>query len=84
MTAQYFEQQADRAERLARSILDHAASEALMELAKEYRERANELNALVRKIDPTPSLGCTRFRPLQEDTHDSKAGAELNCCVGQA
>jgi hypothetical protein len=81
MTAQDFEQQAARAERLARSILDHAASEALMELAREYRERANQLN-LVRKIDPTPSLGCPRFQHLQEDMHDSKAGEALNCCVG--
>jgi hypothetical protein len=40
MTVQYFNEQAIRAERLARSILDERACEALNTLAREYREMA--------------------------------------------
>jgi hypothetical protein len=40
MTAQYLQEQAARAERLARSVLDKAACAALMGYARECRQRA--------------------------------------------
>ena len=40
MTEQYFKDQAIRAERLARSILDEKTSKALMELARDYWQKA--------------------------------------------
>ena len=43
MTVQYFKEQAIRAERLARAILDERASEALMGLAQDYRRKADVL-----------------------------------------
>jgi hypothetical protein len=45
MTAEILNQQAARAERLARDILDKMAFEGLMALAKEYRAKAEELSA---------------------------------------
>jgi hypothetical protein len=41
MTVRYLQEQADRAERLARGILDAATSEVLMKNARQRRERAN-------------------------------------------
>jgi hypothetical protein len=41
MTVRYLQEQADRAERLARGVLDTLACEALMKYARECRERAN-------------------------------------------
>jgi hypothetical protein len=41
MTIQYLQEQADRAERLARGVLDTLTCEALMKYARECRERAN-------------------------------------------
>jgi hypothetical protein len=38
----YLREQADRAERLARTVSDEGASKALSELSKEYRLRAQE------------------------------------------
>ena len=55
MTVQYFREQAIRAERLARSILDEKASKALMGLARDYREKANTIAA----SEPSPP---TRYR----------------------
>jgi hypothetical protein len=43
MTEQYFKEQAIRAERLARAILDERASEALMGLARDYWQEAGSL-----------------------------------------
>jgi hypothetical protein len=40
MTAQYLKDQADRAERLARGVLDKVACEALMRYARECRQKA--------------------------------------------
>ena len=40
MTAQYLQEQAARAERLAKSVLDRAACAALMGYARECRRRA--------------------------------------------
>jgi hypothetical protein len=40
MTAQYLQEQAARAERLARSVLDNAACAALMGYARECRQSA--------------------------------------------
>jgi hypothetical protein len=40
MTAQYLQEQAARAERLARSVLDKAACAALMGYARECRQSA--------------------------------------------
>jgi hypothetical protein len=40
MTAQYLQEQAARAERLAKSVLDKAACAALMGYARECRQRA--------------------------------------------
>ena len=40
MTVQYLQEQAARAERLAKSVLDHAACAALMGYARECRQRA--------------------------------------------
>jgi hypothetical protein len=40
MTTQYLQEQAARAERLARSVLDRAACAALMGYARECRQRA--------------------------------------------
>ena len=50
MTVQYFKEQAIRAERLARAILDERASEALMGLARDYWQKAD---ALAREHDVT-------------------------------
>jgi hypothetical protein len=41
MTVRYLLEQADRAERLAKGILDAATCEALMKYARQCRERAN-------------------------------------------
>lgn len=41
MTLQYFKEQAIRAERLARAIMDERASDALMGLARDYWEKAD-------------------------------------------
>jgi hypothetical protein len=41
MTVRYLQEQADRAERLAKGVLDALACEALMKYARECRERAN-------------------------------------------
>jgi hypothetical protein len=41
MTVRYLQEQAERAERLARGVLDALACEALMKYARECRERAN-------------------------------------------
>jgi hypothetical protein len=41
MTVRYLQEQADRAERLARGVLDALACEALMKYARECREQAN-------------------------------------------
>jgi hypothetical protein len=38
----YLREQADRAERLARTVSDEGASKALSELSKEYRIRAQQ------------------------------------------
>jgi hypothetical protein len=38
----YLREQADRAERLARTVSDEGASKALSELSKEYRLRAQQ------------------------------------------
>ena len=43
MTVQYFREQAIRAERLSRAILDDRASEALMGLARDYWQKADAL-----------------------------------------
>ena len=43
MTVQYFREQAIRAERLARAILDERASEALTGLARDYWQKADSL-----------------------------------------
>ncbi len=43
MSIQYFKEQAIRAERLARAILDEPASEALMGLARHYWQKAGSL-----------------------------------------
>jgi hypothetical protein len=43
MSIQYFKEQAIRAERLARSILDEPASEALIGLARDYWQKAGSL-----------------------------------------
>ena len=43
MTVKYFKEQAIRAERLARAILDERASEALMGLARDYWQKADTL-----------------------------------------
>jgi hypothetical protein len=43
MTEQYFKEQAIRAERLARAILDERASEALMGLARDSWQEAGSL-----------------------------------------
>ena len=43
MTVQYFKEQAIRAERLARAILDEKASKALMGLAQDYWQKADAL-----------------------------------------
>ena len=40
MTTQYLQEQAARAERLARSVLDRAACAALMGYARECRQKA--------------------------------------------
>jgi hypothetical protein len=52
MTARYLQEQAERAERLARGVLDTLTCEALMKYARECRERAN---ATVPKIGPERS-----------------------------
>jgi hypothetical protein len=41
MTVQYLQEQAARAERLARSVLDQAACAALMGYARECRQKAS-------------------------------------------
>ena len=41
MTVRYLQEQADRAERLAKAVLDAATCEALMKYARECRERAD-------------------------------------------
>jgi hypothetical protein len=41
MTTQYLQEQAARAERLAKSVLDNAACAALMGYARECRQRAS-------------------------------------------
>jgi hypothetical protein len=41
MTVRYLQEQAERAERLARGVLDALACEALMKYARECRERAD-------------------------------------------
>jgi hypothetical protein len=41
MTTQYLQEQAARAERLAKSVLDKAACAALMGYARECRQRAS-------------------------------------------
>ena len=43
MTVQYFREQAIRAERLARAVLDERAREALMGLAQDYWQKADTL-----------------------------------------
>jgi hypothetical protein len=43
MTEQYFKEQAIRAERLARAIIDERTREALMGLARDYWEKAGSL-----------------------------------------
>ena len=43
MTIQYFKEQAIRAERLARAIMDDRASDALMSLARDYWQKADAL-----------------------------------------
>jgi hypothetical protein len=59
MTVQYLQEQADRAERLAKGILDAAVCEALMKYARECREKAN-----VALLFATVARGAT-----QEDRH---------------
>ena len=46
MTVQYFKEQAIRAERLARAILDERASEALMGLARDYWQKADATQSI--------------------------------------
>ena len=41
MTVRYLQEQADRAERLAKAVLDVATCEVLMKYARECRERAD-------------------------------------------
>jgi hypothetical protein len=41
MTIRYLQEQADRAERLAKGVLDAATCEVLMKYARECRARAN-------------------------------------------
>jgi hypothetical protein len=41
MTVRYLHEQAERAERLARGVLDTLACEALMKYARECRQRAD-------------------------------------------
>ena len=41
MTVRYLQEQADRAERLAKGVLDALACEALMKYARECRDMAN-------------------------------------------
>jgi hypothetical protein len=59
MTVQYLQEQADRAVRLARGVLDSAASEALMKYALECRERANVAAPFATDQDTTihPMIG---------------------------
>jgi len=52
MTVQYLEQQAARAERLAHAILDKAAHDALMGLAREYRAQIAGASALSPRAAP--------------------------------
>jgi hypothetical protein len=40
----HFREQAERAERLARSILDEEASKRLVEASKEFRRQAEQLD----------------------------------------
>ena len=54
MTVEYLQEQADRAERLAKSILDAATCEALMKYAHECREKAGisaPFEAVARSVD---------------------------------
>jgi hypothetical protein len=55
MTTQYLQEQAARAERLAKSVLDKAACAALMGYARECRQRA---------VDAPP---CGTFQQGQAD-----------------
>ena len=60
MTVQYFREQAIRAERLARAILDDRASEALMGLARDYWQKADALAQAPVSYDPIPAaLSCS-------------------------
>jgi hypothetical protein len=55
MTIQHLTEQAIRAEHLAKSVLDKMASDGLMALASEYRERARALSELSPVLDyPRP------------------------------
>ena len=48
--ADYFREQAERAERLSHTISDHDASKHLMELSNEYRKEAERLDRGPRQV----------------------------------
>jgi hypothetical protein len=53
MTIEHLREQAIRAERLAKSVLDKMAFYGLMALASEYRERAEELDRRLFELQQT-------------------------------
>ena len=55
MNVHYFREQAIRAERLARAILDDRASEALMGLARDYWQKADALAQAPVSYGSTPA-----------------------------
>jgi len=57
MTIEHLREQAIRAERLAKSVLDKMASDGLMALAREYRDRARALSEVSHPIR------CQQTRP---------------------
>jgi hypothetical protein len=66
MTVRYLQEQADRAERLARGVLDTLACEALMKYARECRERANATAPFA----TAPLIGPERSPLMCSDTSD--------------
>jgi hypothetical protein len=60
-----FLEQAAKAERLARSVMDSFAFEALIAYARECRQMATQQSSAVGAIDQTPASGwasaCTRL-----------------------
>ncbi len=77
MTVRYLQEQAERAERLARGVLDALACEALMKYARECRERADVADSF-RNGSRHAKSPDDWVQALFSDTLRSKRGTEAS------